>query len=78
MHLPLTNRETEVLQLIAFEYTTKEIAEKLFISFETASTHRKNLIKKLSVRNLAGLVRVGIECGLIQLKSSAPHLEHAA
>ena len=53
----LTRREQEVLQLIVNEYTTKEIAEKLFISSCTAETHRLNIMHKLGVRNTAGLVR---------------------
>lgn len=53
----LTRREQEVLQLIVNEFTTKEIAEKLFISSCTAETHRLNIIHKLGVRNTAGLVR---------------------
>ena len=53
----LTRREQEVLQLIINEYTTKEIAEKLFISSCTAETHRLNIMHKLGVRNTAGLVR---------------------
>ena len=51
----LTDRETEVLKLIAQEYSTKEIAGQLFISVNTIETHRKNLIKKLKVKNAIGL-----------------------
>ncbi len=51
----LTERETEVLKLIAQEYSTKEIAGQLFISVNTIETHRKNLIKKLRVKNVVGL-----------------------
>jgi DNA-binding NarL/FixJ family response regulator len=51
----LTERETEVLRLIAQEYSTKEIASELFISVNTVETHRKNLIKKLKVKNAVGL-----------------------
>ena len=51
----LTERETEVLKLIAQEYSTKEIGSQLFISVNTVETHRKNLIKKLNVRNAVGL-----------------------
>lgn len=57
----LSNREIEVLQLIAKEFTTKEIAVKLFISENTVETHRRNLISKLNVRNTAGLVRYAVE-----------------
>ena len=57
----LSKREIEVLQLIAKEFTTKEIGEKLFISENTVETHRRNLISKLNVRNTAGLVRYAVE-----------------
>ena len=53
----LTKREVEVLKLIAQEYNTKEIADKLFISTHTVETHRKNLLSKLAVKNSAGLAR---------------------
>lgn len=61
--LKLTRREKEVLQLIVEEYTTKEIAAKLFISQCTAETHRLNIIHKLGVRNTAGVVREAIRLG---------------
>lgn len=59
--IKLTVRETEVLRLIAQEFTTQEIAEKLFLSKHTIESYRKNLISKLGVRNLAGLTRYAIE-----------------
>lgn len=62
----LTKREKEILRLIADEMTTNEIAEKLFISSYTVETHRKNLIQKLGVRNIAGLVRYAVERGLME------------
>lgn len=52
---PLTEREKEVLVLIAKEFNTREIAESLFISINTVETHRKNLIRKLQVKNVVGL-----------------------
>jgi DNA-binding CsgD family transcriptional regulator len=57
----VSSRECEVLQLIAFEYSTQEIADALYVSFDTALTHRKNLLKKLKVKNAAGLVRAAFE-----------------
>lgn len=65
----VTKREYEVLNLIAYENSTKQIANKLFISYETAHSHRRNLLRKLKVSNVAGLVRIGMELGLIQLRS---------
>jgi DNA-binding NarL/FixJ family response regulator len=60
----LTEREIDVLKLIAKEFTTPEIAEKLFISAYTVETHRKNLIRKLNVKNIAGLVKFAVQNGL--------------
>ncbi|MBK9015438.1 MAG: response regulator transcription factor [Saprospiraceae bacterium] len=53
----LTQRELEILELIATEMTNKEIASLLFISPRTVETHRRNLIHKLKVKNTAGLMR---------------------
>lgn len=65
-HVPeLSAREKEILRLIAEEYTTKEIAEKLFISYRTAESHRYNLIQKLEVKNTVGLIKVAIQLGLL-------------
>lgn len=64
MPAELSKREIDVLKLIVQEYTTQEIADKLFISHNTVESHRKNLISKLNVRNAAGLVKYAIENGL--------------
>ncbi|GAA0879217.1 hypothetical protein GCM10009119_21850 [Algoriphagus jejuensis] len=61
----LTKREKQILQLIVDEYTTHEIANKLFISFCTVETHRLHLIQKMGVRNTAGLVREAISANLV-------------
>jgi len=61
----ISNREKEVLKLIVDGLTTPEIAQKLFISTNTAETHRRNLLTKLAVRNTAELVRLTMEKGLI-------------
>lgn len=60
----ISNREFEILQLIAFENTINEIATKLFISPHTVITHRKNLMEKLEVKNTAGMIRRAFEEGL--------------
>ena len=65
---PLSNlspREKEILQLIAEEYTSGEIAELLFISEKTIEKHRSRLMKKLDARNLAGLVRLAVKYRLV-------------
>ena len=61
----ITPREREVLHLIAHEYSSKEVAMKLFISYETANTHRRNIISKLGVKNTAGMIRVAFERQLL-------------
>lgn len=61
----LSPREKEILQLIAEEHTSIEIAQLLFISEKTVEKHRANLMEKLHVRNLAGVVRLAIKYGLI-------------
>jgi len=64
----ISAREREVLQLIAYENTSHEIASKLYISSHTANSHRKNLMEKLDVKNTAGLVRRGFELGFLHLQ----------
>jgi DNA-binding CsgD family transcriptional regulator len=62
----LTAREKEVLKLIVAEYTTQQIADKLFISFRTAENHRYSILQKLDVKNTAGLVKLAIQMGLLE------------
>ena len=61
----LTDREIQVLKLIAEENTTQEIADKLFLSKHTVESYRKNLISKLQVKNLAGLTKHALKIGLL-------------
>ncbi len=63
----LSNREIEVLELICEQYTTSEIAEKLFISPRTVDGHRNTLLLKTGSKNVAGLVIYGIQKKLIEL-----------
>ena len=60
----LSEREIEVLSLIAQELNTNEIAEKLFVSVNTVETHRKNLFKKLGAKNSIGLIKFALRHGL--------------
>ena len=62
----LTDREKEVLKLIAEENTTQEIADILFLSKHTIESYRKNLISKLQVKNLAGLTKHALKMGLLE------------
>lgn len=61
----LTDREIEIIQLIASGLSNKEIGDKLFISHRTVDTHRTNLMQKLDLHNIAGLVRFAIQHGLL-------------
>jgi len=61
----LTQREREILKLIAEGYRNSEIAEYLFISVKTVEKHRANLMKKLNLHSTAALTAYGIEKGLV-------------
>ncbi len=61
----LTLRQREVLKLIAEGYSTKEIAHRLGISVKTIETHRAEIMTRLEVYNLAGLIRYAIRAGLV-------------
>jgi DNA-binding NarL/FixJ family response regulator len=61
----LSPREKEILQLIAEEHTSNEIANLLFISVKTVEKHRAKLMEKLNVRNIAGLVRMAVKFHLV-------------
>jgi DNA-binding NarL/FixJ family response regulator len=65
--VPLSRRECEVLTLIAHGQTSKEIACALGVSFGTVDTHRTNLMRKLKIRNVAGLVVYAFRAGLIEV-----------
>ncbi len=64
--IKLTQREIDVITLIAQEHTTQEIADKLFLSKHTIESYRKNLIAKLNVRNLAGLTKYALKMKYIK------------
>jgi len=64
----ITSREKEVLLYIAHELTSREIAQKLFISTHTVISHRKKLQEKLDAKNVAGIVRRAFEIGLLQVR----------
>lgn len=61
----LTDREREILKLIAKEYTNKQMAEELFISERTVETHRKNIFRKTRTNNLVGLIKFAYANNLI-------------
>ncbi|MBA4853328.1 response regulator transcription factor [Emticicia sp. BO119] len=66
LHHALSERELEVLILIAQEYSSQQIASKLFISLNTVESHRKNIFRKLNIKNLAGIIRYALQHKLIQ------------
>jgi two-component system, NarL family, response regulator NreC len=63
---PISDRERQVLQLVAEGKTTKEIAALLGISVKTAESHRSNMMEKLDIHDTAGLVRYAVRKGIIQ------------
>jgi DNA-binding NarL/FixJ family response regulator len=62
----LTNRERQVLQLIAEGKTTKDIARLLNLSIKTAESHRSHIMQRLDMHNIASLVRYAIRRGMVQ------------
>lgn len=62
----LTERELEVMHLLAKEYTNDKIALELHISYRTVETHRKNIMQKTKAHNLAGLLKYAYSKGLIK------------
>jgi DNA-binding NarL/FixJ family response regulator len=62
----LTPRQREILQLIAEGHTTKQIARRLHIGVKTVETHRAQLMERLDIHNIAGLVRYAIRSGIIR------------
>src|SRR3954449_1680234 len=63
---PLSERESEVLRLLALGHTNQEIAKKLFISVRTAETHRAHIMQKLRLQSRAELVRYALDQGLLE------------
>lgn len=62
---PITEREEEILKLVAEGYTSREIGALLFISAKTVERHRANLLHKLGMRDRLELTRYAIRAGLI-------------
>ena len=62
----LTNKEIEIIKLIAQGLTTKDIANKIFISYHTVTTHRKNILNKLELKNTSELVMYAVSNGIIE------------
>jgi len=62
----LTPRQREILQLVAEGHTSKEIAQRLGLSYRTVEVHRNQLMKRLDVHDLPGLVRFAVRVGLVE------------
>lgn len=62
----LTPRQREILQLVAEGQTNKEIAQRLGLSHRTVEVHRNQLMKRLAVHDVAGLVRFAVRVGLVE------------
>jgi DNA-binding NarL/FixJ family response regulator len=65
-HDELTPRQREILQLVAEGHTTKQIAKRLHIGVKTVETHRLQIMERLDIHNIAGLVRYAIRSGIIR------------
>ncbi len=65
--ITLSQRENEILQLMSEGYTSREMADKLFISEFTVQTHRKNMLRKMGFRNFYQLLCWGIKQGVVAL-----------
>lgn len=63
----LTHRQTEVLHLMVLGFATREIARSLQISVKTVETHRKELMVRLRISRLPGLVRYALQAGILPL-----------
>ena len=63
--ITLSEREIQILQLVAREFTTNDVAQQLGISVNTVENHRKRIFTKLQVKNVAGMVREAVKLGYI-------------
>jgi DNA-binding NarL/FixJ family response regulator len=62
----LSQRQREILQLVAEGQTTKDIAQRLSLSVKTVETHRSQLMERLDIHDVPGLVRFAMRVGVIQ------------
>lgn len=74
----LTEREEEILRLIAYGLTNNEVANKLFLSVRTVESHRAHIMQKIDADNRSDLVTYAIEHDLMDLTSSTPEEASAA
>jgi len=67
----LTTREIEIIKLVCDGLLNKEIADRLFLSVRTVEAHRKNIVKKIHVTNVAGLIKFAIQNGLYEYSNDS-------
>lgn len=67
MAMALTKREQQILELIANELTTEQIAQNLHISIPTVESHRRNMFRKLGVQSVVGLVKEALKNNWIKI-----------
>lgn len=65
----ISDREKEIIKLVATGYTNKQIADELFLSVHTVITHRKNISAKLGIKTISGLTIYAVLNGIVELKS---------
>ena len=65
----LTHREQEILDLILKEFTSREIAEKLYISKQTVDTHRLSIMEKTGSKSIVGLIKYALRAGIITVEN---------
>ncbi len=70
----ISKREQEILDLISYGFTDKEISHQLYLSPYTVKDHRRNIIGKLACRNSAGMVRRAFELQLLPIVEKRPDL----
>jgi len=63
----LSEREIDVIKLVASGATNKEVSDKLFISSRTVETHRRNIMDKLGLNNVAELIKYAIKRGYVDV-----------
>ncbi len=68
----LTEREVEILKLIVQEYSSVQIAERLFISKNTVDTHRKNMLQKTGIKTIVGLIKFAISNNIVENSLPTP------
>jgi two-component system, NarL family, response regulator NreC len=70
---PLSEREHDVLRLLALGHTNQEIAKMLYISVRTAESHRARIVEKLGLKTRAELVRYALATGMLDTSAAASH-----